>query len=83
MRKYELYLEAVKEMNSDEYQEIADILSRFMTLKSSNLNLNGTKSFQEEKVERLKNDMTKYEKDMKTEIMQLGNDMANMKTKLD
>ena len=76
MMKYEEYLEEVKDDNSDEYQEVADILSRYQTLKKSNDDLGETKGNQEIKLERLKNEMTKYEKDMKTEIMQLGNDMA-------
>jgi hypothetical protein len=40
MKKYEAYLESVKECNPDEYQELSDILSRYWTLKNSNTKLN-------------------------------------------
>lgn len=33
MAEYGKYLESVKEKNQDEYSEIADILSRYNTLK--------------------------------------------------
>ena len=39
MRKYESYLESVKDYNPDEYQELSDILSRYWTLKNSNTKL--------------------------------------------
>jgi uncharacterized short protein YbdD (DUF466 family) len=39
MKKYETYLESVRDRNPDEYQELSDILSRYQTLKRSNLNL--------------------------------------------
>ena len=36
MKTYELYLEQVKDENPDEYQELSDILKRYITLKTSN-----------------------------------------------
>lgn len=42
MAKYDNYLYSVKEHNSDEYQEIGDILSRYWTLKTANTKLNHT-----------------------------------------
>lgn len=36
MKKFESFLERVKEQNTDEFQELHDILSRYNTLKSSN-----------------------------------------------
>ena len=36
MKKYEEYLDSVRERNPDEYQELSDILSRHQTLKNSN-----------------------------------------------
>jgi len=40
MNKYEKYLLNVKAHNPDEYVELADILSRYTTLKTSNMKLN-------------------------------------------
>jgi hypothetical protein len=36
MKKFEMFLERVKENNPDEFQELHDILSRYQTLKASN-----------------------------------------------
>jgi len=76
MKKYETYLESVRDRNPDEYQELSDILSRYQTLKRSNLNLTAKMQSLERELDELKNAVTKYEKDMKTEIMQLNNEIA-------
>ena len=78
MKKYEAYLDNVRDCNPDEYQELQDILSRYKTLKSSNIKLSTNLSELEKNLDDLKNNVTKYEKDMKTEIMQLNNDIANL-----
>lgn len=77
MRKYESYLDSVKEYNPDEYQELSDILARYWTLKNSNTKLNHNLTALERELDDLKNSVTKYEKDMKTDIMSLNNDIAS------
>jgi hypothetical protein len=77
MKKYEAYLESVKEFNPDEYQELSDILSRYWTLKNSNTKLNHNLAALEKELDDLKNTVSKYEKGMKTDIMQLNNDIAS------
>jgi predicted nucleic acid-binding Zn-ribbon protein len=76
MKKYEAYLESVRDRNPDEYQELQDILSRYETLKRSNTSLTQNMKRLEKELEDLKNTVAKYEKDMNTEIMQLNNDIA-------
>lgn len=39
MKKFEMFLERVKEQNQDEFGELHDILSRYQTLKDSNQRL--------------------------------------------
>jgi predicted nucleic acid-binding Zn-ribbon protein len=78
MKKYEAYLESVRDRNPDEYQELQDILSRYWTLKKSNNKLTENMKSLEKELEDLKNTVTKYEKDMNTEIMQLNNDIAQL-----
>jgi chromosome segregation ATPase len=78
MKKYETYLESVRDRNPDEYQELNDILSRYQTLKRSNLTLTAKMQSLERELDDLKNAVTKYEKDMKTEIMQLNNEIAQL-----
>lgn len=43
MRKYEAYLESVRDQNPDEYSELSDILARYETLIDSN---NALKTYQ-------------------------------------
>ena len=43
MGEYGKYLESVKNNNQDEYTEISDILSRYNTLKQSNMKLEESK----------------------------------------
>jgi hypothetical protein len=78
MKRYEQYLENVRDCNPDEYQELQDILSRYKTLKSSNVKLSHNLSVLEKDLDELKNTVTLYEKNMKTEIMQLNNDIASL-----
>ncbi len=78
MRKYENYLESVKELHQDEYQELSDILSRYETLHRSNIKLKETMQRLERELDDMKNEVARYEKDMKTEIMQLNNEIAQL-----
>ena len=83
MRKYEAYLESVKDYNPDEYQELSDILSRYWTLKNSNIKLNSNLQILEKELDDLKNTVTKYEQGMKTDIMQLNNDIAQQQQRFE
>lgn len=78
MKKYELYLENVRDFNLDEYQELQDILSRYKTLKSSNIKLSTNLAELEKTLDDLKNQVNSYEKGMNSEIMTLNNDIASL-----
>ena len=56
-------------------------MSRYYTLKTSNDKLTSNLLALETELEGLKSTVTKYEKDMKTEIMSLNNDTTNLKQK--
>lgn len=66
MKKYEAYLESVRDKNPDEYQELQDILSRYWTLKKSNNKLTENMKNLERELEELKTTVANYEKDMNT-----------------
>ena len=83
MAEYGKYLESVKEKNQDEYSEIADILSRYNTLKQSNIKLEEAKKNLENDFDDMKNQVTEYEKSKKTEIMSLNNNVANLQKTFD
>ena len=83
MKKYEQYLDNVRDSHPDEYQELQDILSRYKTLKSSNVKLTQNLIFLEKELDDLKETVTNYETDMKTDIMSLNNDIANLQQKFE
>ena len=66
----------MRDRNTDEYSELNDILSRYETLKKSNTKLNQRMQELESELEELKQTVANYEKDMKTQIMQLNNETA-------
>ena len=78
MKKYEAYLESVRDRNTDEYSELNDILARYATLKKSNMKLSDKMQQLETELEELKQTVANYEKDMKTQIMQLNNEIAGL-----
>ena len=61
--KYEKYLQLVREQNPDEFSEINDILSRYYTLEAKKKDLDGENQKQEEKLEAIKERISKYKKD--------------------
>lgn len=83
MKKYEAYLESVRDRNTDEYSELNDILARYATLKKSNTKLNERMQQLESELEELKTTVANYEKDMKTQIMQLNNDIAQLQQRFE
>ena len=78
MKKYEAYLESVRDRNPDEYQELNDILSRYWTLKNSNNKLTENMKNLERELEDLKTTVANYEKDMNFQIMQLNNEIGGL-----
>ncbi|CAI2373987.1 unnamed protein product [Moneuplotes crassus] len=75
MRTYEAYLEAVKERNPDEYSEIADIKSRYETLRNSD---SQKKQKEIQSIyEKEKSEMNNFVNSTNIEIMSLNNQITN------
>jgi predicted RNase H-like nuclease (RuvC/YqgF family) len=74
----------VKE-KSDEFQkgDITDILSRHKTLVNENQKLKMIIETQEERLETIKNNIKKYEKEKGSEVLSLNNEIAILKTELE
>ena len=83
MKQYESYLESVKDNNPDEYQELSDILSRYWTLKDSNVKLNSNLQVLERDLDNLKNAVLQYEKEQRQDIMGLNNEIASLQQKFE
>jgi hypothetical protein len=67
--KYERYLENVQQSNTDEFEDIGTILTRYNTLIDSNKNLQKKNHLLEEEAEKKKLEIVQYNADMKERIM--------------
>jgi len=83
VEQYQIFLEKVREKNSDEYAEISDILSRYTTLTKAHKNLKADLEEKEFMLADMKSKVVKYEKDMNTEIMKLNNNIAKLNTEFE
>ena len=83
MKKFELFLERVKENNPDEFQELHDILSRYQTLKASNERLQENQRKFIEEVDHLNKQIAVYTKEMNTMKMTLNNKIATKQQRLE
>ena len=76
MAKFEHFLQDVKSKNSDEFQELNDILQRHSTLSESNAKLKARNAEIQAEVEALAMKITETKSKKNTEKMQLNNDIA-------
>lgn len=76
MKKFEMFLERVKELNPDEFQELHDILSRYHTLKASNEKLQENQKKFTDELDYFNKVIASYTKDMSTKKMTLNNKIA-------
>lgn len=76
MKKFEVFLEKVRELNPDEFSELADILSRYHTLKASNERLQENQKYFTEQLDLLTKQLSTFTKDMSTKKMTLNNKIA-------
>lgn len=72
MKKYEDFLERVREKNSDEFSDISDILARYETLKKSHSSLSRKSQKLEEELQQIKLRRDQYEKERKDEMLELN-----------
>lgn len=77
MRKYEDFLERVREKNPDDFTDISDILARYTTLKQSYEDLMKKRHQLEEELQDIKWTRDQYEKEKKDQLMELAIDIAN------
>jgi chromosome segregation ATPase len=76
MKKYEDFLEKVKEKNPDDFPDISDIHGRYTTLKNSHEDLTNKRTRLEEEHQEIKRRRDQYEKERKDELMELNIDIA-------
>ena len=79
LMKYEKFLDRVRE-NSDEFNEVSDIIHRYETLIKENKKMDQTHKDLEDKLKEIKDSTTNYIKQKSDEIMKLNNQIAAKKT---
>ena len=80
MEQYQNFLEKVRDKNSDEYQEIGDILARYQVLRDTQNDLTRKLNNLDNELKQKRDSVNKYEKVMETSIMTLNNDIAKLTT---
>ena len=83
MKKFESYLEEVKENNPDEFSELTEILSRYDTLKTSNDKLHENHKDRIEEIDTLTRKIMNEKKMMTIEKMTIYNQIAKQTQRLE
>ncbi len=73
MKKYERFLEIVKEQNPDEFQELGDILSRYRQLDAKQTELHNKQRDYTDQFEKINNELVKFQSKMKEEQTVINN----------
>ena len=76
MKKFEKFLEKVKDTNPDEFSELIDILSRHKQLVAKNEELKAKQKEYSDHHEKISTELGIYENEMKKAQLLLNNDMA-------
>lgn len=69
--------------HGDQYQDLAEILNRYKTLNTSNLNLQNEHKMLEKEQEETKHEIQVFQKFKNQEILQLNNDIKDHTKKLE
>ena len=83
MKKFELFLEKVKDANQDEFGELQDILSRYNQLSNKNTELHNTQENFTVDLDKKSKELTSYIKDMDSEKMTINNRMSLQQQELE
>ncbi len=73
MKKYERFLEIVKEQNPDEFSELGDILSRYRQLDAKQSELHNKQRDYTDQFEKINNELVKFQSKMKEEQTVINN----------
>jgi hypothetical protein len=83
MKQYEEFLERVKELNSDDFSELKEILLRYNTLKESHETLKKTQKTTQSELDLVNTKMIAKQKEKNTQIMSLNNEIATQQKKFE
>lgn len=76
MKKFETFLDRVKDQNQDEFSELADILGRYKQLSVKNNELHKTQDDYITELDKKTKELTQYIKDMETKKITINNNMS-------
>jgi chromosome segregation ATPase len=83
MKKYDEFLERVKDANQDEFAELQDILSRYKQLQGKNHELHATQAKYTTELDQKTKELTQFIKDMETEKITINNRMSKQQSDLE
>jgi hypothetical protein len=73
MKKYEIFLETVRDKNIDDFDEIQAIVSRYQVLEGNNKNLHNDQENLTRELDLKTRDLQEYIKEMDTEQITINN----------
>ena len=76
MKKFDDFLEKVKDKNPDEFTELQDIVSRYNQLQDKNIELHQTQKSYTIELDKKTKELTQYQKEMETEVISINNKMS-------
>lgn len=73
MKKFDTFLERVREEHSDDFDEIQAIVNRYEVLEGNNKELHNTQKKLTQELDTKTKELTQYQKDMETEKITINN----------
>ena len=83
MKRYEEFLEEVRKKHSDEFKDLDEILGRYNTLRTHQIDMSKSKTALEKDMEELKRNMINYKKNSEDKIYELETSISNMRDDLE
>ena len=82
-RKYQIYLESVVDHASEDYEEVAELLNRYRTLKAAQDDLKRRAEAASESIDSIRSELRQFTKERTTEILQRNNKLSKLRKAID
>ena len=81
--KYQIYLDSVVEHASEDYEEVAELLNRYRTLKAAQNDLKRRAEAASKSIDSIRSELRHFTKERTTEILQRNNKLSKLRKEID
>ena len=81
--KYQIYLDSVVEHASEDYEEVAELLNRYRTLKAAQNDLKRRAEAASKSIDSIRSELRHFTKERTTEILQRNNKLSKRRKEID